>query len=152
MMHERQRTSLPLPAHAELAEWMYQLACERGDEFFDSEYDTDGMPNKFRLTYERLETKCAEAATAALLGFDEGYLALQSARGKKSKRGPTYSLGILNSVPGLSITEQAAALGISPSTVSRRRRQTLAATRATRDARAASAAWADDLLADFDLD
>lgn len=127
MMHARQRASQPLPDEAELAEWMYNLAVLAGDEYFDSEYDTDRMPNKYRLTYERLEKKSAQAAEASLLGFDPGYLALQAARGHESKRPPVFALDILDSVQGLSIAQQAAKLGVSASTVSRRRRQALAA-------------------------
>lgn len=106
----------------ELAWWLYRIAMDKGGDRVTDKRD------KYWTSVADLERKSLDAARFALNTFDKEELMTIKTRasngGKKSKRGPKYSVADLLALPaGLSIPQQAEALGCGTATIGRLRAQ-----------------------------
>jgi hypothetical protein len=95
------------PEIEELAEWI-------------SEHSTQALSH---FDYAKLWEMNVEAAQFALESYDPEYYVRAARGGSRSKRGATYTEAQLMAVDGLSLREQAEALGCSVATISRIRKR-----------------------------
>lgn len=111
-LHDFRRAEKPFPSAEDLSDWIARLALKNGAEG--------------PLKWDQIFKKADDAAAFALDSWDESeyqaIVAQASYRGSLSKRGPSFTLDMLEALPaGLSIAQQAEALGCSTATVKRRR-------------------------------
>lgn len=121
-----QRVGLKLPDAADLAEVLEVRAHESGGDRIKSHYDVQRSRAGRRdgwITDLQLSEMCVRAASFALDAYRPGYLESARKGGRNSKRPPTYTVDQLAALDGLSIAQQAEALGCAPATVSRLRKQ-----------------------------
>lgn len=104
-----QAEGLDLPSVTELAEWMYALAVHRDARRWVASVD--------------LERMAKDAAAVALERYDPQYRARAAKGGRHGSRRPTFTYDQLEAVEGLSIPQQAEALGCSTATISRLRKR-----------------------------
>lgn len=99
----------PVPRVEDLTAWMLTIT----------------MAHEHRLTDEELDRKAKDAAIFVAIHYDPEAEVYKRARrgGSKSRRGPQYTSAQLKDLEGLSIAQQAHALGCSPRTVARLRKK-----------------------------
>ena len=106
----------PILSVADLSDWLYILALRKGRSEIDKASQRHDPPG---ISSEDLANLCERVAAFTVQTFDpEEIIRLGATRGRKSRRGPTYTLQHIRSVAGLSISKSAEALGCSPRTIS----------------------------------